>query len=101
MSFELLRGMVGVIGIGCAHVLARASVGVRKGRWKRSHFYGWVFRTVICLAAVAYRHSVDPTDLVIWALAAVAFALGWWDAAREKPAEDLTRQMFPEEEDKG
>jgi len=101
MSLELLRGMVGIIGVGCAHMLARAVVGVRKGRSKQSYLLGWLFRTLVCLAAVAFRHSIDLTDVVIWGLAAAAFAAGWWVASREKKVEDLTRQMFPEEDDKG
>jgi hypothetical protein len=100
MSFEFLRGMVGFIGIGCAYMLARALVGVRKGRSKLSYFYGWVLRTIVCLGAVALRHSLDLTDLVLWGLALAAFAGGWWDASRERKVEDLTHQMFPEEEDK-
>jgi len=100
MSFELLRGMVGIIGIGCAHMLARALVGVRQGRSKRAHFYGWLFRTLICLGAVALRHSLDITDLAIWGLAAAAFAAGWWDASRQRKVEDLTHQMFPGEDEK-
>ena len=100
MSFEFLRGVVGIIGIGCAHMLARALVGVRKRRTKLSHFYGWVLRTLICLAAVGLRHSLDSADLVIWGLAVAAFAAGWWDASREKPVEDVTHQIFPEEEEK-
>jgi hypothetical protein len=99
MSFEFLRGMVGIIGIGCAHMLARAVVGVRKGRSKRSYLYGWVLRTVVCLGAVAFRHSLDLTDLVIWGAAVAAFAAGWWDASREKQVEDLTHLIFPEEDD--
>ena len=100
MSLELLRGMIGIIGVGCAHVLARAVVGVRKGRSKYSYLYSWLLRTLVCLAAVAFRHSLDLVDAVIWCLAAVAFAVGWWDASRERVVEDLTRQIFPEEEEK-
>jgi hypothetical protein len=100
MSFEFLRGMVGIIGIGCAHMLARALVGVRKGRSKRSYFYGWLLRTVVCLGAVAFRHPLDLTDLVIWGVALAAFAAGWWDASRERKVEDLTHQIFPEEDDR-
>jgi len=81
-------------------MLARALVGVRKGRSKLSYFYGWVLRTIVCLGAVALRHSLDLTDAVIWGLAVAAFAAGWWDASRERKVEDLTKQMFPEEEDK-
>ncbi|MGO9230183.1 MAG: hypothetical protein ACLQKA_13385 [Bryobacteraceae bacterium] len=100
MSFDFLRGMVGILGIGCAHMLARVAVGVRQGRAKRSHLYAWIFRTAICLSAVALRHSVDVTDLAIWGLAGAAFAAGWWDVSRERQVEDLTRQIFPGEDDK-
>ena len=100
MSFEFLRGVVGIIGIGCAHMLARVLVSVRKGQTKPSRLYGWVFRTLICFGAVALRHGLDVTDLVIWGLALAAFAAGWWDASREKPVEDLTHQIFPEDDDK-
>jgi len=92
--------MVGIIGIGCAHMLARAVVGVRKGRSKLSYLYGWVLRTIICLGAVALRHSLDLTDVAIWGLALAAFAAGWWDASRERHVEDLTHQMFPEEDNR-
>ena len=92
--------MVGIIGIGCAHMLARTLVGVRKGRSKRSRVYGWVLRTAVCLGAVALRHSLDLTDLAIWGLAVAAFAAGGWDASRERQVEDLTHEIFPEEEDK-
>lgn len=98
MSFEFLRGMVGIIGIGCAHVLSRTLVGVRKGRSKPSRVYGWVLRTLICLGAVALRHSLDLTDIAIWGLAGAAFAAGWWDASRERKVEDLTHQIFPEDD---
>jgi len=98
MSFEFMRGVIGIIGLGCAHMLGRALVGVRKGRTRLSNFYAWVLRTLICLGAVALRHSFDVTDLVIWGLAVVAFAAGSWDAARDKPVEDLTHQIFPEDD---
>jgi len=100
MSFELLRGMIGILGIGCAHMLARAIVGVRKRRSKSRSFYGWLLRTLLCLAAVAFRHALDVTDVVIWGLALLSFAGGWWAESRERVAEDLTRQIFPGEDDK-
>jgi len=100
MSFELLRGMVGILGIGCAHMLARALVGVRKGWSKPSCVYGWLLRTLVCLGAVALRHPLDLTDVMIWGIPVAAFATGWWNTSRERPVEDLTHQIFPEEEDK-
>jgi len=95
---EFLRGLVGFIGIGCAHMMARSAVAVRKGEVKVSRLYGWMLRTVLCGLAVWYpfRPSVDTADLVVWSLAAVAFAAGWWDASRVKKQEDLSHQIFPD-----
>jgi hypothetical protein len=93
-----LRGVVGVIGVGCAHMLARAIVGLRKGQLRRSKMYAWLLRTILCLLAVWYpaRPDIDTVDAVIWFLAAVAFGLGYWDASRAKKEEDLTHEIFPD-----
>ncbi|MBZ5622640.1 MAG: hypothetical protein LAQ69_28485 [Acidobacteriia bacterium] len=96
VSMEFLRGVLGVIALGCAHMAGRSLAAVRKGSQKLSRLYGWVIRMTVCLAAVAFRHSVDMVDIAIWALAAVAFAAGFWSASHQKPPEDLTREIFPE-----
>ncbi len=97
-----LRGIVGVLGVGCAYMLARSVVSLRKGEIRISRFYAWLLRTAVCLLGVWYpaRPGADTPDVVIWALSAVAFAVGYWDASRVKKQEDLTRQIFPESEDK-
>ena len=61
--------------------------------------YAWVIRAVLCLLAVWYpmRPDFDTVDVVIWLLAVVAFALGWWGATRVKKQEDLTHEIFPDE----
>jgi hypothetical protein len=96
LPLDFLRGLIGLLGVGCAFLLAQTVVGLRKGRAKIGSLYAWLIRTGLCLAAVAFRHSVDTEDLAIWTLVAVAFAVGYWEAAREKKAEDLTRTIFPE-----
>ncbi len=96
MPIEFMRGIIGVIGIGCAFMMAQSSVAVRKGRGKLSGFYGWVIRTLLCLGILAFRHAVDVPTIAIWSLAAVAFGFGYWEASREKKPEDLSRTMFPE-----
>lgn len=96
VSLDFLRGLIGLLGVGCAFLLAQSLVAVRKGRAKLSSFYAWLIRTGLCLGMVALRHSLNTEDLVIWALSATAFAAGYWDAAREKKQEDLTRTIFPE-----
>ena len=96
-SFEFLRGVLGVIGIGCAFMAGRALIALRKGWLKISRLYGWILRTGVCLAAVAIRHSLDIEDFAIWALALVAFAAGAWEMSRSKPPEDLTHTIFPDQ----
>ena len=70
VSFEFLRGIVGVIGIGCAYVTGRAFVLYRKGIQKQFRFFGWIFRTVLCLMAVGLRHRIDFAAIAIWAFSA-------------------------------
>jgi hypothetical protein len=99
-----MRGLIGLIGIGCAYMLARSVVAVRRGEVRISRTYGWLLRTALCLLAVWYpmRGAIDTADLAIWTLAAAAFAVGWWDASRVKKQEDLTHEIFPDsEEDPG
>jgi hypothetical protein len=93
---EFLRGVLGVIGLGCAYMAGRSAVAVRRGWQKLSKLYGWIIRMVLCLAAVAFRHSVDTVDIAVWALAAVVVGIGFWSASHQKPHEDLTHEIFPE-----
>jgi hypothetical protein len=94
---EFLRAVLGLIGIGCAAMAARALVGVREGWQKRSKPTGWLIRTGLCLAGVMFRHPVDALDIGVWVLMAAAAAVAGWIAARPKPEEDLTRTIFPGE----
>jgi hypothetical protein len=52
---------------------------------------------VLCFAAVAFRHPLDFADVAVVALAAVAFSAAVWNTSREKPPEDLTHTIFPDE----
>ncbi|MGO9094049.1 MAG: hypothetical protein ACLQGV_02405 [Bryobacteraceae bacterium] len=97
VSMEFLRGLLGFLGMGAAFMTGRSAVAVRKGWLKPSRLYGWVIRTVVCVVAVAFRNPVDTVDLIVWGLATVALAGGMWSASRQKPPEDLTRQIFPDE----
>ena len=96
LPLDFLRGLIGLLGVGCAFLLAQSVVALRKGRGKLSSFYAWLIRTGLCLGGVALRHSLDMEDFAIWTLGAAAFAAGYWEASREKKAEDLTRTIFPE-----
>ncbi len=97
LSLEFMRGILGFIGIGCAFMMGRSVVAVRRGWQKQSTLVGWVVRTLLCLGAVAFRHSVDAADLAVWALSALACGIAVWQTSRPKKEEDLTKEMFPEE----
>lgn len=100
VSLEFLRGIVGVIGIGCAYMTGRAFALYRKGLQSQFRFFGWVFRTTLCMVAVGLRHALDASEIVIWTLAALAFAISLWQYLREPPPEeDLAKKMFPNDDD--
>ena len=94
---EFLRGLLGFLGMSSAFMTGRSAVAVRKGWQKPSKLYGWAIRTLVCVVAVAFRNPLDTVDLIVWGLAAVGFAGGMLSALRQKPPEDLTRQIFPDE----
>jgi hypothetical protein len=96
VSFDFLRGVLGVLGIFFAYLAGRSGAQARKGQQKRARFYWWLIRATACLVALSIRHELGVPDIAIWVLSAAAFALAWWDAARAKPTEDLTHQIFPE-----
>jgi hypothetical protein len=97
VSLEFLRGLLGFLGMGAAFMAGRSAVAVRKGWQKPSRLYGWAIRTVVCVVAVAFRNRVDAVDLIVWGMAAVALAGGMLSVLRQKPPEDLTHQIFPDE----
>jgi len=97
VSFEFLRGALGVIGLACAFMTGRAVAGARKGWMKPARVTPWLVRDAICLGALAIRHAVDAVAVVVWSLAVVAGAGGYLVTSRRKPPEDLTRQIFPDE----
>jgi len=96
VSIEFLRGVLGLLGIGCAYMIGRSVIAVRKGWQKISRLYGWIIRGVLCLFAIALRFPLDFVDILVWALAFVAFSIALWSTSRQKPDEDLTRTIFPE-----
>ena len=97
VSMEFMRGILGLIGVGCAFMLGRSVVAVRRGGQKQSTLIGWAVRVTLCLGAVAFRHWVDAADIVVWSLSAIAFGIALWATSRQKKEEDLTKAMFPEE----
>src|SRR5215467_3717406 len=97
VSFEFLRVVLGVIGLGCAYMAGRSLAAVRKGWHKISRFYGWVIRATVCLTAIVFRHSVDSMAVGVWLLAALAFGAAYWMEMHRRPPEDLSHEIFPHE----
>ena len=95
-QYEFLRGVLGMIGLGCAYMTGRSLAMFRKGWHKLSRLYGWIIRTTLCLLAVIFRHDIDTVAMLVWALALLALGGGYWTASRSKPPEDLTHEIFPE-----
>ena len=95
---QLLRGLLGLIGIGSAFMAGHTLAAVRKGAVKAGRHYAWMVRAVLCLAALAFRHALDVLMIGVWALAAAAYAGGWWQAAHQKPPEDLSHEIVPRDE---
>ena len=91
-----MRGILGFIGIGCAFMLGRSIMGLRRGWQKQSHVVGWAVRFLLCLGAVAFRHHLDAADIAIFSLSVFACIAALWQFSREKKEEDLTKEIFPE-----
>ncbi|MDE3166424.1 MAG: hypothetical protein KGN36_11520 [Acidobacteriota bacterium] len=96
-SHEFLRGVLALIGVACAYMAGRTLVAVRRGWQKLSRLYGWLLRSAVCLAAIVFRFPVDAMAFLAWSLAALLFALGYLQALRHKPPEDLSANIFPHE----
>ena len=95
VSFEFLRGVLGMLGVFFAYLAGRSGAHVRKGKAKLSAFYGWVLRTAACVIVVSIRHPLGVLDVAVWVAISAAFGCGWWLASRERTEEDLTEAMFP------
>src|SRR5258708_39445028 len=97
VSFEFVRGVLGILGLGCAYMAGRSLLAVRRGSRKLSTLYGWLLRAAVCLFAIVFRYPVDGIAMIVWSLSALAFAAGYWQATHRKPPEDLSHQIFPHE----
>jgi hypothetical protein len=69
---------------------------LRKRQQTQFRFFGWVFRTVLCMAAVTFRQSLDIATIAVAVISIAAFAAGAWQNSRVKKEEDLTSTMFPD-----
>src|SRR5437879_171521 len=97
VSFEFLRGVLGIIGVACAYMAGRSLLSVRRGWHKLSTLYAWILRALVCLAAIVFRYPVDGIEVIVWTLAALTFAEGYWQVMHSKSHEDLSREIVPHE----
>jgi len=97
VSMEFLRGVLGFIGVACAFMLGRTAGLVRRGQLKPTRLYGWIIRTLLCLGAIAIRHTVDVADIASWSLSAIVFALAFRDASHETKEEPVKLEIYPDE----
>jgi hypothetical protein len=98
VSLEFLRGLLGGLSIFFAHFFGRAVVKVSKGKERRRALYTWAIRLILTIGAICYR-AIDRLAIIVLMLDIVAFGLGWWDERRPKRDEDLTRTIFPDDQD--
>ena len=96
VPIEFWRGALGLLCLFFAHMAGRSAAGVRAGRLKLSRLYGWLLRTTLCAAALLFRRDADALVIAVYTLALGAFALGWWVAQRPRQEEDLTGEIFPD-----
>ena len=94
----LLRVLLALIGIGAAFMAGQTMAAVRQGLIKAGRHYAWMVRAIVCLAALAFRHPLDAIMIGAWVLSAAAFAIGWHQATHRTPPEDLTGELFPQDE---
>ena len=95
---ELLRVLLGLIGIGSAFMAGRTMAAVRQGLLKAGRHYAWIVRAVVCLAALAFRHWLDALTIGACGLSVAAFDFAWWQASRRQPPEDLSREIVPRDD---
>lgn len=97
--FLVLRIVLGLMCVAFAHLLgrslARSSRAARRGLGPAS----WALRTLLAGAAITWRAGLDALTALVYLLAAIAAATGYYLERRPpKPPEDLTKQMFADRE---
>jgi hypothetical protein len=84
VSYEFLRGVLGMIGLACAYMAGRGLTQVRQGRQRPAYVLGWLIRAALCMGGIVFRHSVDSVAMAMWAAAVVAFAAAFMQGARRR-----------------
>ena len=97
---ETLRILLALIAVGSAWMAGRTRAAMRAGRVRQARHFAWMFRSVVCLAVLNFRHDPDLLLLAAVVLALAAFSGGWWQMKNAKPPEDLSHEIVPHEGDR-
>lgn len=97
--FLILRLVLGLMCIAFAHFLGRS---IRRGPQPGRRGLGptsWALRTLLAGAAITWQVGIDTLAAAVYVLALAAAAAGYYlEGKPPKPPEDLTRQMFPDQD---
>ena len=96
---ETLRILLALIAIGSAWMAGRTRAALSSGRVRQARHFAWMFRSVVCLAVLNFRHDPDLVLVGAVVLALFAFGGGWWQMKHAKPPEDLSHEIVPHERD--
>jgi hypothetical protein len=96
VSMEFVRGVLGLLCLFFGYMGGRSAAAVSKGNARATRLYTWILRMVVCSAGLVIRSPIDGLVIAIWGLEIALFVLGYWMALHQKPAEDLTHEIFPE-----
>ncbi len=96
LPIEFVRGVLGLLCLFFGYMGGRAAAAFAKGRVPGRRLFTWVARMIICSAGLVLRNSIDTIAIAVWVAEIGIFVLGYWMVQNEKPAEDLTHEIFPE-----
>ena len=93
-----MRIFVGVLCAGFAYFLGRSIAQTRTTINWRTGPYSWAFRVLLAGFAVTWRSGLDIVSICVFAISIVTAAFGFYKERQpKKPAEDLSKVIFPEE----
>lgn len=96
VPIDFIRGVLGLLCLFFGYMGGRSAAAVAKGQIRVTRLYTWILRMIVCSAGLAIRHPVDAVVIAVWALELAAFGIGCWMAVHQKPPEDLTHEIFPD-----
>ena len=95
-AFAPLRFFLGVLGVLFCYWLGRAVAAKLDGTGKNSTLVRWSLRVMVTALGAAWG-GLDWLSITFLALAVLSLAAGFFAGQRpKKPAEDLTKLMFPD-----